>query len=60
MDQEIQNPSAVERRWSRQKMQKLPVTRFSTHPIGRWWQRVPPIVTPRLSEGFLDLVCRRK
>lgn len=56
MDQENPNPSAVEWRSSPQKMQKLPVTRFSSHPIGSWWQRVPPIVTPHSSEGFLELV----
>lgn len=52
--------SAAEWRWSLQKMQKLPVTRFSSHPVGTWWQRVPPIVTPGSCDGFLDLVCRCK
>lgn len=56
MDQENPNPSAVEWRSSPQKMQKLPVTRFSSRPIGSWWQRVPPIVTPHSPEGFLELV----
>lgn len=56
MDQENPNPSAIEWRSSPQKMQKLPVTRFSSRPIGSWWQRVPPIVTPHSSEGFLELV----
>lgn len=51
MDQQVQT-SAVEWRSGLQKMQKLPVTHFSCHRIGPWWQRVPPIVTPCLSEGF--------